>query len=56
MGIYYMWKKKDLTTQEISISFMNDDLVYEYEQYKTVHVIWMILKEKFGRTTISKLR
>ena len=35
---------------------MNDDLVYEYQQYQIAHVMWVALREKFGRTTISILR
>ena len=30
---YNAWKKKDSTARGILISSMNDDLVYEYQQY-----------------------
>ena len=35
---------------------MNDDLVYEYQQYQTAHAMWVASNEKFGETTVSKLR
>ena len=56
MAIFNAWKKKDSTTRGILISFMNDDLVYEYQQYPTANAMWVTLREKFGGTTVSKLR
>ena len=53
---YNAWKKKDSTDRGILISSMNDDLVYEYQQYQTTHAMWVALREKFGGTTVSKLR
>ena len=35
---------------------MNDDLVYEYQQYQTARAMWVALRGKFGGTTVSKLR
>ena len=35
---------------------MNDDLVYEYQQYQTTHAMWVALRGKFGGTIVSKLR
>ncbi|EEF49151.1 conserved hypothetical protein [Ricinus communis] len=54
MAAYISWKKKGSIT--ILISSMNDDLVYEYQQYPIAHSMWVDLREKFGGTTISKLR
>ncbi|EEF36901.1 conserved hypothetical protein [Ricinus communis] len=44
------------TARGILISFMNNDLVYEYQQYPTSHAMWVALREKFGGTTVSKLK
>ena len=35
---------------------MADDLMYEYESYKTAQAIWIALKDKFGGTSNTKLR
>ena len=53
---YNAWKKKDSTARGILIGSMNDNLVYEYQQYQTTHAMWVALREKFGETTVSKLR
>ncbi|XP_044477551.1 uncharacterized protein LOC123204812 [Mangifera indica] len=56
MDAYNSWKKKDSTARGILISSMNDDIAYQYEQFETTNAIWVALKEKFGGTTVSKLR
>ena len=56
MDAYMAWKKKDSTARGILISSMHDDLVYEYQQYPTAHAMWVALNEKFGGTTVTKLR
>ena len=53
---YNAWKKKDSTVRGILISSMNNDLVYEYQQYQTAHAMWIALRENFRGTTVSKLR
>ena len=35
---------------------MTDDLAYEYKDYDTTYELWKSLNEKFGGTTVAKLR
>ncbi|XP_044503424.1 uncharacterized protein LOC123224005 [Mangifera indica] len=56
MDAYNSWKKKDSTARGILISSMNDDIAYQYEQFKTANAMWVALTEKFRGTTVSKLR
>ena len=53
---YDAWKKKASTARGILISSMNDDLVYEYQQYQIAHAMWVALRDKFRGTIVSKLR
>nr|CAD1844018.1 unnamed protein product [Ananas comosus var. bracteatus] len=53
---YRAWKAKDSSARGILISSMVDDLIGECEQLPTAHVMWVHLKEKFGGTTVIKLR
>ncbi|XP_055960065.1 uncharacterized protein LOC130014940 [Mercurialis annua] len=56
MATYTIWKKKDSTARGILISSMDDDLMYEYQRYSTTNAMWAALREKFGGTTVSRLR
>ena len=35
---------------------MADDLAYEYKDYDTTYELWKSLNEKFGGTTVAKLK
>ena len=38
------------------MSSMTDDLAYEYKDYNTAYELWKALNEKFGGTTVPKMR
>lgn len=53
---YTAWKTKNNIARITMISFMNDDLMCEFEEYNTAKGIWEALKEKFCPTWTTKLR
>ncbi|XP_073289064.1 uncharacterized protein [Primulina huaijiensis] len=53
---YQAWKKKDSTARAILVSSVIDDLIHECEQHLTAHDIWVYLREKYGGTTVTRLR
>ena len=38
------------------LSSMHNDLIGEFESYSTAPDMWVALKEKFGGTTVTRLR
>uniref|UniRef100_A0A0D3D3E6 DUF4219 domain-containing protein n=1 Tax=Brassica oleracea var. oleracea TaxID=109376 RepID=A0A0D3D3E6_BRAOL len=53
---YTAWKTKNNIARITMISFMNDDLMCEFEEYNTAKGVWEALKEKFCATAATKLR
>ncbi|XP_073309909.1 uncharacterized protein [Primulina huaijiensis] len=53
---YQAWKKKDSTAHALLVSSVIDDLIHECEQHLTAHDIWVYLREKYGGTTVTRLR
>ena len=49
-------KKKSSLTRITLLSYMQDDLLIEYEVYQTAHEMWKDLKEKYGGLLATKLR
>ena len=49
-------KKKSSLTRITLLSYMQDDLLIEYEVYQTAHEMWKDLKEKYGGLSTTKLR
>ncbi|MEI4896711.1 hypothetical protein Q8G71_36085, partial [Klebsiella pneumoniae] len=53
---YQEWRKKDRFARFTMLSSMHNDLIGEFEQYQTAHEMWQALRNKYGVTTLSKLR
>ena len=53
---YQSWGKKDRYAHFTMLSSMHNDLIGEFESYGTAQDMWITLKEKFGRTTVTQLR
>ncbi|GAV65379.1 UBN2_3 domain-containing protein [Cephalotus follicularis] len=53
---YQAWKKKNSIAHITLLSCMQDDLMCEFEGFKTTEEIWVALKDKFGGTSATKLR
>jgi len=53
---YQAWKKKNSIAHITLLSCMQDDLMCEFESYDTAQAMWVVLKDKFGGTSITKLR
>ncbi|OMO58188.1 Integrase, catalytic core [Corchorus capsularis] len=48
--------QKDRCARFTMLSSMHNDLIGEFEQYQTAHEMWQALRNKYGVTTLSKLR
>ncbi|XP_070020914.1 uncharacterized protein [Nicotiana sylvestris] len=53
---YQAWKKKNSLARIMLLSSMDDDIMREFRQYDNVKDMWSALKEKFGHTSVAKLR
>ena len=49
-------KKKNSTTRIKLLSSMNDDIIREFQKYEISKDMWSALSERFGGTSIIKLR
>ncbi|OMO94612.1 hypothetical protein CCACVL1_05905 [Corchorus capsularis] len=56
LAAYQEWRKKDRCARFTMLSSMHNDLIGEFEQYQTAHEMWQALRNKYGVTTLSKLR
>ncbi|GAV62801.1 UBN2_2 domain-containing protein, partial [Cephalotus follicularis] len=50
------WKKKNSIARITLLSCMQDDLMCEFEGFKTAEEMWVALKDKFGCVSATKLR
>ena len=53
---YQSWRNKDRHARYTMLSAMHNDLIGEFEKYETAHDMWEALKQKFGITSLAKLR
>ncbi|VVA98469.1 unnamed protein product [Arabis nemorensis] len=53
---YVAWKRKNSIARITLLSCIQDDLMFEFEEYETANGMWEALKEKFGTTSATKLR
>ena len=53
---FQTWRNKDWCARFTMLSSMNNDLISEFEYCLTAFEIWEALKQKFGITTLAKLR
>ena len=53
---YQSQRKKDCCAHFTMLGSMHNDLIGEFESYGTAQDMWITLKEKFGRTTVTQLR
>ncbi|KAL1219683.1 Retrovirus-related Pol polyprotein from transposon TNT 1-94 [Cardamine amara subsp. amara] len=53
---YNAWKRKNSIAHITLLSCMQDDLMCEFEEYKTAKGIWEALKDKLGATSATKVR
>lgn len=53
---YQTWKKKNSIARITLLSCMQDDLMCEFERFHNPHEIWVTLIDKFGSTSVTKLR
>ena len=53
---YQAWKKKNSTARGILVSSVVDDLIHECEQFPIVYDIWVYFREKYGGTSVTRLR
>uniref|UniRef100_A0A2N9IEQ3 Reverse transcriptase Ty1/copia-type domain-containing protein n=1 Tax=Fagus sylvatica TaxID=28930 RepID=A0A2N9IEQ3_FAGSY len=53
---YQSWHKKDRCPCFTMLSSMHNDLIGKFESYGTAQDMWIALKEKFGGTTVTRLR
>jgi hypothetical protein len=50
------WKKKNFIARITLLSSMKNDVMREFRQYEVAKEMWLALKQKFGRTFVTKLR
>ncbi|KAH9679448.1 hypothetical protein KPL71_026137 [Citrus sinensis] len=53
---YQAWKKKNSNARITMLNSMQYDLMCEFEKYETTQEMWLALKDKFGGTSIIKLK
>ena len=53
---YEAWKKKNSTARITLLSSMDNDIMKEFRKYDLAKDMWSTLAEKFGNTSITKLR
>lgn len=53
---YQSWQNKDQLARYTMQASIQDDLISEFENYSTTHAMWKALKEKFGITSVVRLR
>ena len=53
---YEAWKKKNSIARITLLSSMDNDLMKEFRKYDMAKDMWSTLAEKFGSTSITKLR
>lgn len=53
---YQKWFKNDRCARFTMLSSMHNDLIGEFEQYKTAQEIWNALTVKYGGTSTTRLR
>jgi gag-polypeptide of LTR copia-type/Domain of unknown function (DUF4219) len=50
------WKKKNFIARITLLSSMENDVMREFRQYEVAKEMWLALKQKFGGTSVTKLR
>ena len=53
---YQTWKKKNSTARIMLLSSMDDDIMRELRKYEITKDMWSAFSERFGGTSITKLR
>ena len=53
---YNAWKRKNSLTRITLLSSMENDVMREYRKYDVAMELWAALKERFGGTSLAKLR
>ena len=53
---YNAWKRKNSLARITLLSSMEDDMTREYWKYDVAMELWAALKERFGGTSLAKLR
>ena len=53
---YNAWKKKNSLARITLLSSMENDVMREYQKYNVAVELWAGLKERFGGTSLAKLR
>ncbi|KAI9194653.1 hypothetical protein LWI28_007982 [Acer negundo] len=56
METYQTWKRKNSLACITMLSSMTNTLMCEYDGFDTAQDMWIALKDKFGRTSTTKLR
>jgi gag-polypeptide of LTR copia-type len=50
------WKKKNFIARITLLNSMETDVMREFRQYEVAKEMWLALKQKFGGTSVTKLR
>ena len=50
------WEAKDAEVRAALLSMMDDDILFEFEQYQTCKELWDALRQRFGVYTTAQLR
>jgi gag-polypeptide of LTR copia-type len=53
---FELWKKKNFIARITMLSSMKNDVMREFRQYEVAKEMWLALKQKFGGTSVTKLR
>ena len=53
---YNAWKRKNSIVRITLLSSMENDVMREYQKYAMDIELWAVLKERFGGTSLAKLR
>jgi len=53
---YESWKKKNSIARITLLSSMENDVMREFRKYDLAKEMWIALKQKFGGTSVTKLR
>ena len=56
LEVYNVWKRKNSLARIALMSTMDNDVKHEYRKYEIVIELWVALKERFGGTSLAKLR
>ncbi|CAN6482755.1 unnamed protein product [Victoria cruziana] len=53
---YNSWKHMNTVARVTMLCSIQDDIMYQFEQYDTANEMWIALEDKFGGTLATKLR